>query len=193
MSISTTSLTPGIVSRSQRAQGRIQQNDAVRFLKIREMTALAAVDLFRPLTGRRAVLGDILVESHQMTAATVPDYYDLLDAGQTAKVTDAIGYCRGVDLGARVIPVVIDEQNAMAAGQAPQANIGAKTRDLPVVAATRVGLAQADHIGAARTENFTDLGGIHDREQQVLHGHEFMSGFASRLEGFVQTDFEFAA
>ena len=39
-------------------------------------------------------------------------------------------------------------------------------------------LAQPDDVGAAGTQDFPDLGGIHDREQQVLDRHEFMPRLA---------------
>jgi hypothetical protein len=54
-------------------------------------------------------------------------------------------------------------------------------------------LAETRYIRAAGSEDFPDFRRVHDREQQVLHGHELVPRFAGRLESLVETDFEFAA
>ena len=54
-------------------------------------------------------------------------------------------------------------------------------------------VAQARSVGPARAQDFTDLGGVDDGQQQVLDRHEFMPGFPGALEGLVQADLEFAA
>ena len=54
-------------------------------------------------------------------------------------------------------------------------------------------LAQPHDVGAAGPQDLPHLGRVHDGEQQVLHRHELVARLARRLEGFVQTDFEFAA
>ena len=49
-------------------------------------------------------------------------------------------------------------------------------------------------LGGVRTAGLQDLpdfGGIHDREQQVLHGHEFVPGVARAGERIIQTKFKF--
>ncbi len=46
-------------------------------------------------------------------------------------------------------------------------------------------------IGAAGLQDLPDLGGIHDGEQQVLDGHEFMPRLARTGKRIVQAKFEF--
>ena len=52
--------------------------------------------------------------------------------------------------------------------------------------------AEPADVGAAILQNLYDLGRIEQREQQVLHGDEFVVLLAGLLKGLVQTVFELA-
>jgi hypothetical protein len=46
-------------------------------------------------------------------------------------------------------------------------------------------------VPTAGLQNFPDFGGIHDREQQMLDGHEFMPRLTRTGKRIVQAKFEF--
>jgi hypothetical protein len=46
-------------------------------------------------------------------------------------------------------------------------------------------------VRAARLQDFPHLGGIYDREQQVLHGHKFMPRLARTGKRIIQAKFQF--
>ena len=50
---------------------------------------------------------------------------------------------------------------------------------------------QLGGIRTARFQDFPDFGGIHDGEQQVLDGHEFMPCFPRTGKRIIQAKFEF--